>query len=272
MSQANDTVVRQGQYIAANGLNVYYEEHGSGAPLILLTGAMGTSASWKALVPLLSPHFKLIAPDPRGSGRTNNPGNEILRTPLLADDVAAVINALHLEKPFLCGWSTGGDVALEVGIRYPELAKGLVVGAPTPRVSESYFNGMKAMGIDGPGQVNIDQIEKAAPQRVERWRTEHTQNADQWKALLKLYSYEMAEPYTHQTEDLRKFSVPTLVIVGDRDQIFRLEDTVELYRQIPSAELAVLAQADHFVLRTKPDVFANCVLEFLRRHDVHGAN
>lgn len=272
MSQANDTLVSQGQYMAANGLNVYYEEYGSGTPLILLTGAMGTGAGWKAQVPLYSPHFKVIAPDPRGCGRTNNPGNQILRTPLLADDVVEFVHALNLEKPFLCGWSTGGDVALDVGIRYPDLARGLVLGAVAYRVSEIYFTELIAMGIEGPGQVDFDLIEKAAPQMVERWRTQHRQSADQWKTLLKQTSYDMMEPPTHPDEDLRKIRGPALVITGDRDQYLRLEDMVELYRLIPNAELAVVAQADHFLPSTKPHEFASRVLEFLLRHVAQGEN
>jgi pimeloyl-ACP methyl ester carboxylesterase len=267
MSQTIDSSVAQGQFVSVNGMNVFYEEYGSGTPLILLTGAMGTGASWKAQVPLYSAHFRVIAPDPRGCGRTDNPGDQILRTPLLADDVVAFVHALNLEKPFLCGWSTGGDVALDVGIRYPDLARGLVLGAVAYRVSEIYFKELIEMGIEGPGQVNIDLIEKAAPQMVERWRSEHRQSADQWKMLLKQTSYDMMEPPTHPDKDLQKIRVPALVITGDRDQYLRLEDMVELYRLIPNAELAVVAQADHFVGRTKPDVFANCVLEFLRRHN-----
>ncbi len=264
MPQIDDTGGVEGQFVHANGLKIFYEEYGSGVPLILLHGAMSTGAVWKPYVSHLSSHFKVIVPDARGHGRTDNPSGEI-RTLQLADDVVALINVLNLEKPFLCGWSGGGDTALDVGIRYPDLASGLVLGGVTYRASEAYFETIKAFGLEGPGQVNTDQTEKAVPHLVEIWQAAHSQEADYWKTLLRQLSYEMIEPHTHSAEDFQEISVPTLVITGDRDQFLPLGDQIELYQLISNAELAVIPQADHFVTRTKIELFASIVLEFLLR-------
>jgi pimeloyl-ACP methyl ester carboxylesterase len=266
MSQANDVMSQQGQYVQANGLKMYYEEYGSGEPLVLIHASLATGAgNWKAYIPYLSPHFRLIMPDLRGHGRTNNPQGEI-RLPTLTDDLVAFIKELNLEKPFLCGWSGGGDIALDIGIRYPNLVKAMVVGGVTHRVSEEYFESIRAMGAQAPGKVDIEQFEKAMPQFAELLRIVHSQSSDHWKTLLTQISHEMLEPTLPSHDDLKKIEAPTLIIWGDRDQFLPVEDALELYRLLPNAELAVLPNVDHSISRTRVVQFANLTKDFLLRH------
>jgi pimeloyl-ACP methyl ester carboxylesterase len=265
MSEIIDVATQPGQYVQANGLNIYYEDYGSGTPLILLHSAMATSMQWRAYLPFLSRHFRLIMPDQRGHGRTYNPHEEI-RLPMLTDDLVAFIKALGLAKPFLCGWSTGGDIAIDAVIRYPDLIQAMVVGGITHRVSEIYFESLKAMGVEGPGKVNTEQSERAMPQLVELLRVAHSQGYDYWKTLLTQLSHEMMEPTLPSHDDLRKITTPTLIIWGDRDQFLPVENAVELYRLHPNAELAVLPNADHAISRTRVEQFAYYARDFLLRH------
>ena len=266
MSQANNVMDQQGQYVEANGLKMYYEEYGSGDPLVLLHASLATGAgNWKAYIPYLSSHFRLIMPDLRGHGRTNNPQGEIhLQT--LTDDIVAFITALNLEKPFLCGWSGGGDIALDLGIRYPQLVKAMIVGGVTHRLSEAYLKSIRMMGVEAPGQVNPEQLEQVMPQLVELLRILHSQGPDHWKTLLAQLSYEMLEPTLPSHDDLKTITTPTLIIWGDRDQLLPVEDAIELYRLLPSAELAILPNTDHSLSRTRVEQFANFAKDFLLRH------
>ena len=116
-----------GTHIEANGLRVYYEVHGEGEPLLLIHGGTATSQSWASHFPAFTEHFQVFAPDSRGHGRTDNPTGE-LDYRLMADDVAALVSALGLRRPFVLGYSDGGQIALELGMRYPELARALVLG------------------------------------------------------------------------------------------------------------------------------------------------
>lgn len=266
MSKLNDVLAQDGKFVQANGLNMYYEEYGSGEPLVLVHASLATGVgNWKAFVPYLSTHFRLIMPDLRGHGKTDNPQGEI-RLPILTDDVAAFIKALNLASPFLCGWSGGGDIALDIGIRYPDLVKAMVVGGVTHRISEGYLASMRAMGVEAPGKVNVEQFEKAMPQLVELLQIVHSQNPDHWKTLLSQISYEMLEPTLPSHDGLKKITAPTLIIWGDRDQFLPIEDAIELYRLIPNAELAVLPNADHSISRTRVEQFANYAKDFLLRH------
>jgi pimeloyl-ACP methyl ester carboxylesterase len=101
-----------GRSIDVNGATVYCEEHGDGAPLILIHGGLASSTAWEPVVPELADGFRVITPDSRGHGRSTNPGGE-LSYALIADDVAALIAALRLPRPVVGGWSDGGEVAYE---------------------------------------------------------------------------------------------------------------------------------------------------------------
>jgi pimeloyl-ACP methyl ester carboxylesterase len=251
-----------GKFVNANGIKMYYESYGSGITLIFLHGSMGTGKVWKPFVPILSNDLNIILPDVRGHGKTENPGGEI-DLHLISDDLVGLIEVLKLEKPFLCGWSMGGDVSLDIAIRYPDWVSGLIVGGVTHRISETYFTSLKAFGLEGPGQINFDQAEKSIPQLINLWKTEHVQSPSHWKELLTQLSFGMVNPTLPADDDLKRITVPTLIIWGDRDQFLPVEDAVALYRLVPRAQLAVVPDADHFVSRTKVMLFAELVKEFV---------
>src|SRR5437588_750608 len=100
-----------GKYAEVNGLNLYYETHGAGRPLILLHGGLMSSETFGPVLPLLSEHHQVIAPDLQGHGRTADIDRPI-DVRLMADDIAALIDHLGLEKPDLVGYSLGGGGAL----------------------------------------------------------------------------------------------------------------------------------------------------------------
>src|SRR5215510_10214917 len=118
----------QARYIEANGLNIYYEELGEGEPLLLLHGGIASTSAvwadppwgWTAHTSAFAEHFRVIAPDTRGHGRTVNTGGE-LSYPLLADDMVALVAALGLERPLLCGFSDGGIIGSCIAMRTPGL-------------------------------------------------------------------------------------------------------------------------------------------------------
>ena len=111
---------------SVNGLDVYYEIHGSGEPLVLLHGGVGASEMFGALLPALASERKVIAVHLQGHGRTKDIDRP-LRFEQLADDVAALIRHLGLGKAALVGYSLGGAVALRTAIQHPEAASRLVV-------------------------------------------------------------------------------------------------------------------------------------------------
>jgi pimeloyl-ACP methyl ester carboxylesterase len=90
--------------------------------------------SWQPYLASFAEHYRVITPDSRGHGRSDNPSGE-MSYQLLADDMAAFVQALELRKPLIAGYSDGGQIALEVGMRYPDLAQCLIVGGASVRIT-----------------------------------------------------------------------------------------------------------------------------------------
>ncbi len=256
-----------GEYLIVNGLNMYYETYGSGEPLLLIHGGtVNARKMWEKQLPTLSKDFKVIAPDSRGHGRTDNPSGQISYR-LMADDMAALLGKLDLGRPLVCGYSDGGQIALEIGMRYPELPKALVVGAATNQISENFLKSIRQIGVEGPGKINFDQVEKAAPGLVNRLRESHSQNHDPeyWKKYLTQMSVVWMTPLGYTSEDYQKITVPTLILLGDRDDSIPIEEALEMYRLIPKAEIAILPASTHYLVWDRPELFANLALDFLKR-------
>jgi pimeloyl-ACP methyl ester carboxylesterase len=258
---------QNGQYIKANGLNIYYEEYGTGEPLVLLHGGMAIGNVFEPQIAVFSKQFRVIAPDSRGHGKTDNPSGEFSYR-LMADDMAAFIDALGLGQPSVCGWSDGGQTALELGMHYPDLIQCVVVGAAWYRFSRTYQDLLGAMGFESPGSVNIERIKQSMPRFVGLWQLWHSSmhGPDHWETLATQISTMWWTPLNYTADDFQKIKSPTLILVGDRDQMVPLEEAVEMYRLIPGAELTVAPHSDHSLPRTRAELFSTIVFDFLLRH------
>ena len=131
MHQEESLATGAGHYIEANVLDIYYEEYGSGVPLLLIHGDTLNHNMWEQHIPEFARHFRVIAPDSRAHGRTKNSG-AILGYRLLADDSVALIQALGLVRPLMCGSSGGGQIALEMGMNYSGLRRCITPSALSP--------------------------------------------------------------------------------------------------------------------------------------------
>src|SRR5713226_10712938 len=115
-----------GRYAELNGINLYYETHGSGRPLILLHGGLGSGEMFGPVLPMLAGRHQVIAVDLQGHGRTADIDRPI-DVRLMAGDIAALIEHLGLDKPDVMGFSLGGGVALQTAVKYPDKVRRLVV-------------------------------------------------------------------------------------------------------------------------------------------------
>lgn len=212
-----------------------------------------------------SKEFRVIAPDLRGHGRTENPSGE-LGYSLLANDVAALINELGLQKPHICGWSDGGQIGLDLAIRYPDLAGSYIVGACWKDISESDHDSLGMLGFHGPGDVDFDQLEDAFPEYGQLLRSaHHHQGEEHWKELLVWISRMWYDPFQYNDEDLSKVKTPIFFIIGAKDQFIPVETMVEMYRLVPNADLAVVPYVDHNFPRSHVSEFSDLVRGFLNR-------
>ena len=251
-------------FVSVNGIEMCYIDYGEGDPVLLLHGGTGTALSnWGTYLPALSKNYRIIAPDFRGHGRTNNPSGE-WRYDLMADDIAALVKKLGLQNPSICGWSDGGQIGLELAMRYPNLSSKYLVGAVWKEFSATYLETLFNWGLESAGKVNIDKIQEVTPDYIEVIRKLHSiQGPDYWKELLKGISKLWLTPVNYKEEDFRGIMATMLIVVGDRDQFIPLEDAISMYRLIPNAEISVVPNVDHSLPRSKVEVFTNIITDFL---------
>jgi len=257
-----------GQQIEVNGVSLHVEEQGTGDPLVLVHMGFASSASWAAVTPLLAGQFRVITFDSRGHGLSTNPSGT-LRYELLADDTASLIDALGLERPFVGGWSDGGEIALQLGLRHPGCARALVAGGTSLELgSEKARAEMRGfLHADADGVVDLEAFTAAFEQHLlpmmRRW---HPHGEEHWQAVVR-QSATMWLTYSGLTrEQVTQIDAPTLVLVGDRDEHIPVEEAVRLYRWLSNAELAILPGSDHLRPIFDPALFARTMTDFLQRH------
>jgi pimeloyl-ACP methyl ester carboxylesterase len=250
-------------YVEIDGLKVYYRELGEGSPIVVVHGGLATGDSWGEHILALAQNHRVLAPDSRGHGRTNNPAGRLSYS-LMADDVAGFIAALKLQRPVVLGYSDGAQIALELGMRDPEQVKALVIGAAVTQPTETYLDALRAMGFPRPGAVDFEQLERAFGDFLEFIKTEHQHvyGPDYWRTFLGQISELWLTVPSYTAEQLAGIPVPSLILTGDRDE--SLDHSVRLYRTIPQAELAVIPNADHTAVNQR--LFWEPVGDFVSRH------
>jgi pimeloyl-ACP methyl ester carboxylesterase len=255
-----------GNYLPANGLEIFYRQQGQGRPLVLLHGATDTHRLWDPYLEDLSGHFRVIMPDGRGHGRTLNPTRQ-LSYRLLADDLAGFILGLELEKPFIFGYSDGGQAVLDFALRYSGLAGALAMGGVWYRLSAPYLRAISEAGFVGPGEIDYRVYEGRAPSDWElRLRLAHLDpDPDYPRILLEGLSRMWWTPLNYTAEDLGDISDPCLILVGEKDKLVPPAEGRELAALIPGAELSIIPDAGHSGVLQKGGNFLPVLKDFFDR-------
>lgn len=254
--------------IEANGAALHYEDHGDGAPLILIHGGLFSSSEWEPVVPELADGFRVITADSRGHGRSTNPPGE-LSYALIADDIAAMITALRLQRPVVGGWSDGGQVALELGARHPGAAGALIVGAAYPDFEAGGLREAhrKLLGADESGVPDPAHLDAQLGEFASEIKALHPGGAQQWQRLVRQTAPMWLDYEGLGSGELRAIQTPVLVLAGDHDELIPLDLSVSLYRALPDAELAICPHLSHEgPTPERAQILASLIRDFARRH------
>jgi len=245
-------------YADVNGLSLYYEEHGSGDPLVVLHGGIGASEMFAAILDELAERRRVIAVDLPGHGHTADVDRP-LRPELLADDIAALIAHLGLERADVMGYSLGGLTALRTAIQHPDRVRRLVLVSIPFRRDGSYPEVVAAMDAMGPDLAELikqapvyEHYARVAP-RPEDW-TSHIVKTAEFVKIDFDWSAEVAA-----------LAVRTMLVYADADSV-RPDHIVEFYGLLgggrrdagvdgsgrPPARLAVLPGTTHYDIVASP--------------------
>src|SRR6202171_5923178 len=213
MTMTSDWTTRAkgtGQYAEVNGINLYYEIYGSGRPLILLHGGLGSGEMFGPVLPLLAERHQVVAVDLQGHGRTADIDRPI-DVRLMAGDIAALIDHLRLDMPDLVGYSLGGGVALQTAAQYPAKIRRLVMVSANLRPDAIYAE-MRAQ----QGQVNAAAAEFMKETPMYQLYQRVAPRPEDFPRLLTKIGESMSKDYDF-AEDVRGLQMPTLVVAADAD-------------------------------------------------------
>lgn len=224
--------------IAVNGFRMYFEDRGSGIPLLLLHGGMGSGADWRHVFPTDPDGYRVIVPDLRGHGRSTNP-SQAFTFRQCAADVLALLDHLDLRGVNAIGMSLGAKALLHVASARSDAVLAMVIVSAAP-----YFPpALRAAAA----RFTPEAFEHLSDAERADLRTRHVYGDDQVKSL-----YAMTRQFATSYDDLA-FTPPqlstiaarTLIVHGDRDPFYPVELAVELYRGIPSSALCIVPYGMH---------------------------
>jgi pimeloyl-ACP methyl ester carboxylesterase len=246
-------------YASVNGINLYYEEHGAGDPLVLIHGFSWSGMVWNGLVPRLADRYRVIVPDLRGHGRSGG-APETMRHHHFATDLVALLDHLGIDRAHFVGHSTGGMSLVFVGTRHLDRVLSLSL------VSATYV-------YDARARAEMLRVVEEMPDRpkvIEAAKRHHGayHGEDYWKVLREVFRSWTDDPpeLPFAPEDLRAITCPVLVLHGDRDPFFPVDVPTTMYRSLPNAELCILPATGHFLPKEEPELFLAVVRGFLERN------
>jgi len=271
--------------VQTNGLETYYEQRGTGPPIVFVHGAILDHSQWDPQVEGLSDDYTVVTYDVRGHGRTGGSAENSYSVDLFADDLATLIDELELQNPVICGLSLGGAIAQVYAARHPDDVAGLVLaGTFTPEIlSRSEWVQRVAML-----RAAVPLVRLLGYERVERWmvwvhqRIHGEDVSGEYDNVVQL----RAEGPKMQTAEFAKViraltsfqetavdysvidSVPTLVLYGEHEPGFVRRQAAKLGEEVGDSTVREVPDAGHASNLDAPDWFTTAIREFLAERDL----
>lgn len=258
--------------VPANGVELYYEVWGSGAPLVLIEGLSVATWTWDLQLPVLSRHFRVIAYDNRGVGRSSKPAGPY-SIAQMADDLAGLLDALGVDRAHVLGTSMGGMIAQELALRHPDRVDRLVLVATTaggathvPMSAETLRRVLAPAPPDREGirerlRLAFSDAFLATPyaDRMIDFRLNDPQPVQAFQAQA------AAGATFDRASDIGRITAPTLILAGTEDLLVPLANAHYLHARIPDSTLIEYDGLGHQFFIEAADRFNRDVIDFLRR-------
>lgn len=248
-----------GSVINIDGKSIYYEEYGKSTPLLLLSGG-GINRSikdFRKCIPDLSKHFRVIAPDTPGQGRSEQ--TDSLSYDLLTHFMSQLIDSLKIDSAYVMGWSDGAIVSLLLAERRPDkIKKAIAVGAN---------NGMRGFVI--PEGISLDSIK---PPSLEYWSTQNKKDIDwynnltpkkDWRKMVDNLNKMVYKMEYFPSSVYQGINIPVMIVLGDRDMV-SIEHGKEMTTLIKNSEYCVLPNTTHEVFTEKADLINKIAIDFFK--------
>ena len=260
-----------------NGINMYYEVHGQGEPLVLIMGSFGALEAWSLQIHAFQKHYKVIVFDNRGIGRTDkSPVPYSIAT--MADDAVGLMDHLGIDKAHVLGMSLGGPVAQDTAINHPRKVKKLILVCSLAVADGTHLHPdmVKAFGVEeGSREVDLRSIDfleimKATVSLAfndKLLRDSLSAQAEGWFKQFEMEGFvrqwEAVSSY-NALDRLNRIEAQTLVITGTEDRIINPHSSEVIASLIPNSKLVKVEGGSHAFFMEMSDRFNTEVLDFLR--------
>jgi pimeloyl-ACP methyl ester carboxylesterase len=235
-----------GKFYPVRGFKMYAETYGKGQPLLIIHGNGGSISNFTNQIPYFSKKYKVILADSRAQGKSVDAGDS-LSYEMMADDYAALLDAMKIDSALVIGWSDGGINGLLLSIRHPEKVKKLAVtGANLWPDTTAVFSDVEDIVL--PVYTELKNKQQRTPREKDAW---------------KLTRLLVEEPQI-RLADLRQIQAPTLVIGGDHD-VIKPEHTLLIAQNIPNAYLWILPNSGHSTPLVYTDEFNRKIDDFFAK-------
>lgn len=233
-----------GHTVEVNGIRLYYEIYGKGAPLVVLHGNGGDISAMRFQIEHFRAHRQVIAIDSRGCGRSE-PGSGRLTYTQMADDVAALLKLRRAPPADVIGWSDGGITALLLALLHPDVVRRIAISGANLSPEDLAPDDLAGMTTE----LKHAELMLAAGDRSQPWAT-----VGQNLQLM------VTQPHI-TTADLARITIPVLVLAGEHDLI-PAAHTRRIAAGLPHAQLHIFPGAGHDALLGVPDAFNTAVGQF----------
>lgn len=225
----------QSNTIRINDIDMYYEVHGQGIPLLLLHGFTGSGAALAELFNDMTDEYQLIIPDIRGHGRSTNP-SKIFTHRQASLDIEALLTHLNISKCIALGFSCGGNILLQMAKHQTTLIEKMIIVSATPYYPNQAREIMRQFAIEGRSKEEWEAMRKT-----------HYHGDEQIKMIWQqANAMSTSEDDMNITlSDLATIKVQTHIIQGDRDPFYPLDVTIDMYRNIPDSSLWIIPNGGH---------------------------
>jgi len=243
-------------YIDLAGIATYYEQHGVGEPVLLLHGGYCSIETWQAQIDVLTTSYQVHAPERPGQGRTaDRPGPMTYQS--MVDDTLSYLDAMGVESAHVVGFSDGAITGLLLALQHPGRLRSLV--AISANLNPSIFDDEH----DAEQEQSDEQPQAAEPDDEDEAYARLSPDGPGYRDVIleKLLAMWTSEPQIDPAE-LATVQLPTLILAGDRDTI-PTAHTAEIAKAIPGAQLCIVPDAGHLVIRERPLQVNRAIEEFL---------
>jgi 3-oxoadipate enol-lactonase len=257
-------------FVENHAVNIYWDEQGAGAPVLLIMGLGYPSCMWHRTRPGLAIRYRTVALDNRGVGQSDVPPGPY-QMALMASDAAAVLDAAGVKRAHIFGVSMGGMIAQEFALQYPDRVYSLILGCTAPGGPNAVKAEPEARDLlMARGKMTPDQAMEASVPYIYAPTTPRARIEEDFAVRRKRFT--SLQGYMAQLQGiisweaysrLSTIRVPTLVIHGESDRLVPPANGRLIAEGIPGARLVVLPQASHIFTTDQPDAALDAILDFL---------